>query len=247
MKYVGVYVVAGIAALLWAAAARAEVDGERTDAGAAVPALPAAQPAPARPAMFAAASAASVKRMSAEQREERRFLKDAAATSRFETDASRLALARSNDPGVRSFAAVLIKHNASAGPALQSMLHGRGLAPPMLANDQRKTLNRLAKLSGARFDREYMQGVGLKQRRSDLLSYERAGLAVNEPALKAWIAATLPALRDHLAMVERIASSGARSAGAPGTRAAAAQFMGASTQPRGTQPVSARPSESNSR
>ena len=45
------------------------------------------------------------------------------------------------------------------------MLHGRGMAPPMLGNDQRKTLNRLVKRSGKKFDREYMEQVALKHQR----------------------------------------------------------------------------------
>jgi putative membrane protein len=170
--------------------------------------------------MFAAASASSAKRMSAEQREERRFLKDAAATSRFETDASRLALARSSDAAVRSFAADLISHHASAGPALQNLLHGRAMAPPMLANDQRKALNRLAKMSGAKFDREYIQEVGLKHGQSELQSYEKAGLVAREPALKAWIERTLPALRSQLAAAERMASPQTRVTVVPGVRPA---------------------------
>jgi putative membrane protein len=221
MKQVGVYVLAA-AAVLGAGAARAAPEPEPADSAVASPAQPAPKPqaSPARPAMFAAASASSAKRMSAEQREERRFLKDAAATSRFETDASRLALARSSDAAVRSFAAGLMSHHASVGPALQNLLHGRGMAPPMLANDQRKTLNRLARLSGAKFDREYMQEVGLKHRQSELQSYEKAGLIAREPALKAWIERTLPALRSQLAAAERIASPQAGFTVVPGVRPA---------------------------
>jgi predicted outer membrane protein len=207
MRYVGACVLAAAAAVFSATTAHAQYEG---DSGSAVPgpgqAQPRSEPAPARPAMFAASSAANARKMSAEQREERRFLKEAAATSRFDSDASRLALSRASDPAVRAFAADLVNHHASAGPALQSMLHGRGMAPPMLGNDQRKALNRLARLSGAKFDREYIQQVGLKQRQSSLQAYERAGAAAREPTLKAWIAQTLPMLRHQLAAAGRIAA-----------------------------------------
>jgi putative membrane protein len=184
MRCVSVCVLAAAAAVLWTGAARAQLG---------------------RPAVFAAASAANAKKMPAPQREEWRFLKEAAAASRFEGEASRMALARSNDPRVRAFAATLINHHAATGVALQRMLHNRGMAPPMLANDQRKTLNRLARLSGPKFDREYTGQVALRYQQEDLQLYERAATATHDPVLKGWIVRTLPALRYHVTTAERLA------------------------------------------
>jgi putative membrane protein len=167
---------------------------------------PKVRPLPSSAGIFAAASIATARRMSPEQREEWRFLKMAAAASRFESEASRMALAKSSNEGVRAFAATLINDYAATSVTLQHMLHGRGMAAPMLANDQRKTLNRLAKLRGARFDRKYMDEVGLKYQQGDLQVYERAGLAIRDPALKAWIDRSLPIRRDRLATAQRIAS-----------------------------------------
>jgi predicted outer membrane protein len=188
MKCVSVCVVAAAAAIVWTSSA---VAGNE------------AKPQPPRPAFFAAAAAVNIKPTTAEHREERRFLKDAAAASRFQSEASRMALGKSNDPGVRSFAVALINHQAVATTMLQHMLHVRGMAPPMLDNDQRKTLNRLAKLHGRKFDREFMEEVGLKNQQQDVEQYEKAGLAARDPALKSWIANTLPTLRYHLATAER--------------------------------------------
>lgn len=137
--------------------------------------------------------------MSAQEREERQFLRDAAATGRFEAEASRMALAKSDSSVVRSFASTLIRHHAAAGNDLQYMLQARGMAPPMLANDKRKSLNRLARLQGTKFDREYMAQVGMKNQQEGVQTFERAGLATRDPQLKAWIERTLPNLRFHLA------------------------------------------------
>ena len=162
------------------------------------------KPRPVNPAMFAPAAAAATKAMPVQQRDERRFLKDAAAGGRFESDASRLALAKSNNAGVRSFAATLINHHTAASNELQYMLHVRGMAAPMLANGQRKVLNRLAKLQGAKFDREFMEELGLKSQQDNVHMFERASLATRDPQLKAWIDKTLPTLRYHLTTVERL-------------------------------------------
>lgn len=255
MRCVSVCVLAAAAAMLWAGVARAQL---------------------ARPAVFAAGSAANAKKLSAEQRDEWRFLKEAAAASRFESEASRMALAKSSDPRVRSFAATLVNHHASTGIALQHMLHGRGMAPPMLANDQRKILNRLGKLSGGKFDREYTEEVGLKYQQEDLQVYEKAALVIRDPVLKGWIVRTLPTLRYHLATAERLAlPAGAApiKVRAPRSRSPspllrpaavepkpqalsanpprsppATQFMGAGAMQLGVpQPVTARPIEPNTR
>jgi putative membrane protein len=165
--------------------------------------------------MFAPVAAVHAKRMSDQQRQERRFLKEAAAGSRFEAEASRMALGKSNDPGVRSFAATLINHHASAGNELLYMLHSRGMAAPMLGNDQRKTLNRLAKLQGAKFDREFLEEVALRYQQDDIHDYERASLVTREPRLKAWIDRTLPTLRYHLTTAKRMAPDDVKLAKAP--------------------------------
>jgi predicted outer membrane protein len=162
------------------------------------------------PAAFAPAAAANARRLTVQQREERRFLKDAAAVSRFESEAAHLALARSSDAGVRTFAATLINHHSSAGNELVHMLQVRGMAPPMLANDQRKTLNRLGKLQGAKFDREFLAEVGLRYQQEDVQYLERARLVAGEPTLKAWIDRNLQTVRYHLATAERLAPADLR-------------------------------------
>lgn len=253
-----IVVLAALSAIVLAGPLRAETEAEYAQPGA-TPRPPlfaaartpegAAVPKPrARSTMFAAGSAVKAKRMPAQQREERQFLKEAAANSRFEADAARMALARSNDPGVRSLAATLINHHAVALNELLYMLHARGMAAPMLGNDQRKVLNRLAKLQGSKFDREFLEEVGLRYQQEDVGQFEKASLTAREPRLKAWIDRTLPTLRYHVTTAERIAPAEVRlakaSAAAPtapvakrsaARGAAATQTMGAAPATGGMQ------------
>lgn len=244
-------VVAAAVAVLCGTAARAESDAEYLHPGvppkaaspfgraAPVPVPPVpSRPRAANPAMFAPTAVAGSRRLSEQQREEWRFLKQAAAAGRFESEASRLALARSNHPGVRTLAATLVNHHTSAGNDLVHMLHARGMAPPMLANAQRKALNRLAKLQGARFDREYVDEVGLKTQQEDVQAFERAQLGTRDPQLKAWIARTLPTLRYHVTLAERLAPGDARlGRAAPAAKAAPAFDAGLAV----SQPLTADP------
>ncbi|MBG9390377.1 DUF4142 domain-containing protein [Caenimonas aquaedulcis] len=182
-------------------------------AGAQVEAPPApAKPRAANPAMFAPGGAVAVgdRRMTPQQRDEWRFLKEAAAASRFESDAARLALAKSTNPEVRNFAAALIKHNSAAGNELLHMLQMRGMAAPMLADAQRKMLNRMAKLQGTKFDREFVEAVALRHQQQDVSDFERASMATRDPQIKAWIDQTLPQMRYQLVTGEQLAPNRAR-------------------------------------
>jgi len=252
MKCTSFCILASASALMLAGAVRAESEAEYGNSrSTSVPVLsfgaateqakPKPKPRPVvRPATFAPAAAANARRMTAEQREERRFLKDAAASSRFEAEASRMALGKSNDPAVRSFAATLINYHASASNELLHMLHGRGMAAPMLANDQRKVLNRLAKLHGSKFDREFLREVALKNQQEDVQVYEKASLVAREPRLKGWIDRTLPTLRYHLASAERIAPADVKLArGVAGSPHSASQYVSRASM--ATQSMGAAP------
>jgi putative membrane protein len=184
--------------------------------------------------------------MPAPEREERQFLKDASASSRFEAEASRMALGKSHDPGVRSVAATLINHHAAVGNELLHMLNARGMAAPMLANDQRKILNRLGRLHGAKFDREYLEKVALGHQQEDVASYEKARLAAIDPLLKTWIGQKLPTLRYQLATAERLAPPDLRVAKAaadevpPRLKARPVARASAATRSMGAGPASER-------
>ncbi len=80
------------------------------------------------------------------------------------------------------------------------------MAAPMLGNDQRKTLNRLAKLQGGKFDRQFMEELGVKSQQENVQAFERASLGTRDPQIKAWIDKTLPTLRTHVQVAERHAS-----------------------------------------
>ncbi|MEO8654620.1 MAG: DUF4142 domain-containing protein [Ramlibacter sp.] len=199
------------AAMLWAGVSHAESAAEYGNPPASAVASPGSagpQPKPrpvVRVPLFAAASAANAKPMPPQQREERRFLKDAAAATRFQADAARMALGKSGAEAVRSLAATLLDQHNAGGDELLRLLHQRGMAPPMLANEQRRTLNRLARLQGRKFDREFLLQVALKSQQAEVLDYERAATLATDPALKAWIERTLPALRYRLTTAERVA------------------------------------------
>lgn len=192
--------VAGAAALLWLArAARAGTREADTEAA----------PASRRAAStgYAAESARTATRLPPGEREARQFLRMAALRGRFEAEASRLALTRAHDAAIRAFAEELLQYHEAAGTELLHLLHARGMAPPMMEGPQRKALNRLAQLAGARFDREFIELVGRERQLRDVQQYERAALGLADPALAAWVDRQLPSLRQQQAAAARLVPS----------------------------------------
>jgi len=209
--------VAGVAAgTLLAArvarAGRAEEDrpGIRSEGQPAVTAPGAARPArtaPVRPARaapatrsfngYAADAARSAGRMPPDERAVRAFLRSAAVASRIESEASRLAITRSESDAVRSFASELLQFQQGAEVDLLHLLQARAMALPMLETSQRMALGRLARLDGRKFDRAYMDLVAARRRRDDVVLYQRAAVSVTDPMVKAWIERQLPTLREQ--------------------------------------------------
>jgi putative membrane protein len=155
--------------------------------------------ATAKVPMFAASSAAERNKPSSPaQRLERRFLQISVANMRFEGEGSRLALQRSNNPAVKDLANSLLARQQTAQPELLRLLHVRGMAPPLLTPQHGKVLKQLGRLSGAKFDRIYVDEV-VKSCQADVANYDRVGQEAEDPVLKAWVERQLPTLRSHLA------------------------------------------------
>ena len=192
-----------------------------------------------RQATFAAGSVPAATPMTADGREERRFLREAAAQSRFELDASRLAFSKSSNSAVRSLAASLINHHNTVSLELTHLLNARGMALPMNSNEQRKALNQLAKSSGSRFDAVYMQQVGLAQA-AVARDYEKASVAIRDPQINAWILKTLPTARYHLMLAERAVDPHSLKSNRPAVRPTIARAkVPMALQATGVQPVAA--------
>jgi putative membrane protein len=152
---------------------------------------------------YATSAAGDVKALSQPQRLERRFLQISAANMRFQTDGSRLALARSNNPAVKDLAGSLLARQQTAQPELLRLLHVRGMAPPLTTTERGKVLKQLGKLSGAKFDRLYVDEVVMKSYQADIANYEKLAIDAEDPVLKGWVERQLPTLRVNFAKAGR--------------------------------------------
>lgn len=152
---------------------------------------------------YAASAAAEARPLGQAQRLERRFLQISAGNLRLQAEASRLVLARSNNPAVKELAGALMARQEAVQPELLRLLQARGMAIPVPAPAHARLLQRMAKLQGAKFDRLYVEEVVLRTHQADLANHEKLALQAQDPLLKAWAERQLPLLRQHQALAGR--------------------------------------------
>ena len=128
---------------------------------------------------------------------ERRFIEDAC---RGNEDQVRLGdLAKNNAQGddVKLYAARVVEDHAKANEALRALAQQKGvtIAPrPLPVESDLET--RLARLTGERFDREYIAQIGDEHRR-DLAEFQRMARDAKDADVKLFAAKMVPILEEH--------------------------------------------------
>jgi putative membrane protein len=151
-------------------------------------------------------------------RGDRKFMQDAAEDGMFEVQAGQLAANKASDDKVKQFANKLVEDHQSANNELMQLATTKGVELPAAApRGKRRDLEKLGKDSGSKFDDKFVKEQ-VKDHEKDIKKFEKASGKVKDPQLKAWIDKTLPTLRQHLAMAEKLKQGG--DAAAMGNRGA---------------------------
>lgn len=140
------------------------------------------------------------------------FVMKAAMGGMTEVELGQLALSQASSEDVKRFAQRMVDDHSKAGQELKQLAESKGMqVPAMLDNDHKKTKDKLSKLSGAAFDREYMSTM-VKAHQKTVELMEGQSKNGKDMELKSWADKTLPTVREHLQMARDIASKvGAKS------------------------------------
>jgi putative membrane protein len=155
-------------------------------------------------------------------RADRKFIQQAAEGGMFEVQVAQLAASKATDPNVKSFAEKLVKEHTEANNELVQLANSKKVelpaAPPRA---KRRDIEQLGKRTGSEFDQAFVREVGIKDHEKDIKMFEKGSEKAKDPQLKAWIDKTLPHLREHLAMAQKLPQAGrAADASSMGNRAA---------------------------
>jgi len=133
------------------------------------------------------------------------FVKQASAAGLAEVNAADLALRFAASPDVRQFAAQMKQDHTKSNNELTGLANTKQLkmAEKMDATHE-KMYQKMGKLSGADFDKEYIRSQ-VRDHEKAVSLFEGASKSAKDPQLKQWAAATLPTLRMHLKMSQEMA------------------------------------------
>jgi len=151
------------------------------------------------------------------------FIMEAAQGGLAEVELGQMASSKAQSAEVKQFAQRMVTDHGKANEELKSLAQSKNMTLPTDVGAKHKaTKERLEKLSGAQFDRAYMQDM-LSDHQKDVNDFRKESQSGKDPEVKAWAAKTLPTLQEHLQMAQSasrsaVGTSGTKSSGSEGDR-----------------------------
>lgn len=153
---------------------------------------------------------------------DQQFVMEAAHGGIAEVELGRLASQKAQAAEVKQFAQKMVEDHGRANQELKTLAQGKNITIPSDLDAKHKaTKERLEKMSGAEFDRAYMQQM-VQDHQKAVADFRRESQSGQDAEVKAWAAKQLPTLEQHLQMAQQgsrgaVGTSGARS-GSDGDR-----------------------------
>ena len=96
----------------------------------------------------------------------------------------------------------MVTDHTGVNTELKQLADKKGITlPDKLDKKHEKIVDKLSKLSGADFDKEYMK-LMVKAHESDVAAFKKASKDLKDPDLKDFAAKTLPAYEEHLKLAK---------------------------------------------
>jgi len=130
------------------------------------------------------------------------FVTKAAEGGLAEVQLGQLAADHASSEDVKKFGQRMVSDHGKANDELKTLAQQKNITLPTELGAKDKALHdRLEKLSGAAFDRAYMQHM-LTDHRKDVNEFKHESTIGKDPDVKAWASKTLPTLEEHLKQAE---------------------------------------------
>jgi putative membrane protein len=134
---------------------------------------------------------------------DKRFIMDSGKVNVLEIKLGELAQKKAESAEVKSFAQRMVTDHTAAQNSLQSVAQKAGITLPTdLDSKDKNTYNRLEKLSGKQFDREYMNAmVAGHTKTANNMKHEENKLSDSD--LKSWDINTLKTVEEHVKLAKQ--------------------------------------------
>jgi putative membrane protein len=139
--------------------------------------------------------------------EDKEFVSESGMAGLAEVLMSNLALQKASNAGVKAFAQRMVTDHSKTSEELSQFATAKGLAlPTELEGPPEIALGHLNSLSGAEFDKAYMQHM-IEDHQNAVADFEKASTNAADLDLRAWAGRTLPALHEHLSLAKEVAGN----------------------------------------
>lgn len=151
-----------------------------------------------------APGAAEMRHSSAASEADTAFVQQAAQGGIAEVSLSRFAITATNTAEVREFAQKMVDAHTENNRELESAASKLGITVPKETDQEHVRLQqKLSETRGPNFDKAYMDAMRTDHQKMVAL-LQSSSKKVTAPELRAYIDKTLPAVREHLAMAQKL-------------------------------------------
>jgi putative membrane protein len=133
---------------------------------------------------------------------DRKFMEKAAQGGMAEVELGKLATEKAAAPEVKQFGQRMVDDHSKANDELKELASRKGVTlPTSLDKSAQKEHDRLSRMSGADFDREYMKHM-VSDHKKDVGEFKSEANKAKDADLEQWAQKTLPTLEEHLKLAQ---------------------------------------------
>jgi putative membrane protein len=135
------------------------------------------------------------------------FAMKAAQGGLTEVQFGQLAESKGTSDAVKEFGKRMVNDHSKAGEQLKQVAQQENLNLPMeMSKTDKGSYERLSKLSGAEFDREYAKMM-VRDHEKDVAEFQKESQDGKDELMKNFAAQTLPTLQEHLQLAKQVEKS----------------------------------------
>ncbi|CAN7596787.1 DUF4142 domain-containing protein [Massilia sp. LjRoot122] len=139
---------------------------------------------------------------------DKKAMMDMAIANMAEVETGKLALSKSQNAEVKTFAQQMIDDHGKALSELQTLAQTKGVTLPTELDAKHKAMAaKLEKLTGDAFDKEYMKQAGLKDHKATHAKLQKISKSARDADVKAAADKTIPTVEQHLKAAQQMSSA----------------------------------------
>jgi putative membrane protein len=133
---------------------------------------------------------------------DRKFIEKAAVGGMAEVQLGKLATQKAGADQVKQFGQRMVDDHSKANDQLKQVASSKNVTLPTdVDKSTKREMDKLSKLSGADFDREYMKNM-VSDHKKDVSDFKSEASRAKDPDVKQFAASTLPTLQEHLQLAQ---------------------------------------------